>query len=357
MAGGIIVGSTGVAARMAALSGKDGLRSRLTRWVLTGLALLFVGLFILMPVANVFAQAFANGPAAYRAVFASPAPPARPKIPLGTSSVERRRMLKAYNEAVAAQASAERTWSAIRMTLSCAALVVPLNMVFGLAAAWSIGKFRFRGRSLLISIIDLPFSVSPVVAGLIFVLLFGRIGFFGTWAQSFRWPDFTSISWRGFGESWFPLAVAWREGIIFTPLATAMASAFVTFPFIARTLIPLMEAQGTEEEEAARMMGASGWQMFWRVTLPNIKWGLLYGVILCTARAMGEFGAVSVVSGGTDANDTIPLRVQKLWEGYKNQSAFALASVLACLAVVTLVVKAFMDWRTGRPGERNEATE
>ncbi len=193
---------------------------------------------------------------------------------------------------------------------------MPLNLVFGVAAAWAIAKFEFRGKSVLITLIDLPFSVSPVIAGLIFVLLFGVQGWFGPWLRE---HDIK---------------------IIFAVPGIVLATIFVTFPFVARELIPLMQAQGTEEEEAARVLGAGGWQIFWRVTLPNIKWGLLYGVILCNARAMGEFGAVSVVSGHIRGQtNTMPLHVEILYNEYKFAAAFAVASLLALLALVTLVLK------------------
>jgi sulfate transport system permease protein len=233
--------------------------------------------------------------------------------------------------------------------MGIAAVVVPLNIVFGLAAAWSVTKFRFKGRSLLITLIDLPFSVSPVIAGLIFVLLLGRSGVFGPWASNLTWPDPFSLHWRGFAQEWWPFAFTQSfTGIIFTPLAIALASIFVTFPFVARSLIPLMDSQGSDEEVAALSLGASGWRTFRTVTLPNVKWALLYGVILCTARVFGEFGAVSVVSGHTDANDTMPLRIEKLWNEYNNQAAFTVASLLALLAVVTLVVQVLVERKTGK---------
>jgi ABC-type sulfate transport system permease subunit len=323
------------------------------------------------------------------------------------------------------------------MTMGIAAVVVPLNMLFGIAAAWAVTKFRFKGRSLLVSVIDLPFSVSPVIAGLIFVLLFGAQGFLAAWSKAanavwaapavraapwvflsvlvawvlvrvgeglilgksrfpgvysrrakwgvrlgaialavagvlvwayatdhtrswaflnpteWRWPDPTSLYWRGFGGGhWWPLGAGeWREGVIFTPLAIVLASIFVTFPFVARSLIPLMQTQGVEAEQAALTLGASGWYTFRRVTLPSIKWGLLYGAILCTARALGEFGAVSVVSGHLDSNDTMPLRVEKLWQEYRMQPAFTVASLLALLAVVTLIVKGFIEWKTRKDND------
>jgi sulfate transport system permease protein len=286
----------------------------------------------------VFAQAFSKGVKAYVSTLHAPRVEGQEKLPLK----ERRALAKE-------QAQAEKTWSAIRMTLGVAAVVVPLNVVFGLAAAWAIGKFRFRGRSLLVSLIDLPFSVSPVVAGLVFVLLMGRQGFFGQWATGLQWPAPASVYWKGFSVGWWPLGAAhWHAGVIFTPLAAVLASVFVTFPFVARSLIPLMESQGNDAEEAAVTLGAGGFRTFWRVTLPNVKWGLLYGVVLCTARTMGEFGAVSVVSGHLDSNDTMPLRVEKLWNEYNTQAAFTVASLLTLLAVVTLVFKALAEWKAGR---------
>jgi sulfate transport system permease protein len=310
----------------------------LPRVILTLIAVAFLVLFVVAPAVNVFAQALSKGFGAYVSTFYAPKAQGQEKLPLK----ERRVLLKE-------QAQAEKTRAAIRMTLGVAAIVVPLNVVFGVAAAWAVSKFRFRGRSLLVSLIDLPFSVSPVVAGLVFVLLMGRQGFFGNWATNLRWPDPSSVYWRGFGESWWPLGAAtWQSGVIFTPLAAVLASIFVTFPFVARSLIPLMESQGTDAEEAAITLGAGGFRTFRKVTLPNIKWGLLYGVVLCTARTVGEFGAVSVVSGHLDSNDTVPLRVEKLWNEYNTQAAFAVASLLALLAVVTLALKTFAEWKAGR---------
>jgi sulfate transport system permease protein len=298
----------------------------------------FLALFVVVPAVNVFAQALSKGWDAYVSTLYAPKVQGQEKLPLP----ERRKLAKQ-------QAQAEKTWSAIRMTLGVAAVVVPLNAVFGVAAAWAIAKFRFRGRALLVSLIDLPFSVSPVVAGLVFVLLMGRQGLFGRCAMRAQWPDPLSLRWQGFGGGWWPLAFeSWQSGVIFTPLATVLASIFVTFPFVARSLIPLMESQGTDAEQAAVSLGASGFATFWRVTLPNIKWGLIYGVILCAARAMGEFGAVSVVSGHLDANDTMPLRVEKLWNEYNSQAAFTVASLLTLLAVVTLVLKTVAEWKAGR---------
>jgi len=213
-------------------------------------------------------------------------------------------------------------WSAIQLTLIAAAIAVPLNLVFGVAAAWAIAKYEFRGKSFLTTLVDLPFSVSPVVAGLVYVLLFGAQGWFGPWLQ------------------------AHDVKIIFAVPGIVLATVFVTFPFIARELIPLMQAQGNDEEQAAIVLGATGWQTFWHITLPNIKWGLIYGVILCNARAMGEFGAVSVVSGHIRGQtNTLPLHVEILYNEYQSVAAFAVASLLAILALVTLVIKSVAEWR------------
>ena len=257
------------------------------RWILTGIALLFLGVFIFMPLVVVFAEALRKGLAAYWDGLAQP--DAR---------------------------------SAIELTLIAAGIAVPLNVVFGIAAAWAIGKFEFWGKSLLITLIDLPFSVSPVVSGLIYVLLFGLQGVLGPWLAEHDLQ------------------------IIFAVPGIVLATIFVTFPFVARELIPLIQAQGQEEEEAALSLGASGWQTFWRVSLPNIKWGLIYGVILCNARAMGEFGAVSVVSGHIRGRtNTMPLHVEILYNEYQFAAAFAVASLLALLALATLVVKRIVEWR------------
>ena len=260
------------------------------RWVrntLIGIALAFVLLFLVLPLAAVFTEALRKGWGAY---------------------------VEALREPDA--------WSAIRLTLLTAAIAVPLNLVFGVAAAWCIAKYEFKGKAFLTTLVDLPFSVSPVVAGLMYVLLFGANGWIGPWLQE---HDIK---------------------IIFAVPGIVLATVFVTFPFIARELIPLMEAQGTEEEQAATVLGASGWQTFWYVTLPNIKWGLLYGVILCNARAMGEFGAVSVVSGHIRGQtNTIPLHVEILYNEYQSVAAFAVASLLALLALVTLVIKSVAEWR------------
>ena len=216
----------------------------------------------------------------------------------------------------------EHTLSALKLTLLASAIAVPLNLIFGVAAAWTIAKFEFRGKQLLTTLIDLPFSVSPVVAGLIYVLLFGAQGWFGPWLS------------------------AHDIQIIFAVPGIVLATSFVTFPFVARELIPLMEAQGKEEEEAAIVLGANGWQTFWHVTLPNVKWGLLYGVILCNARAMGEFGAVSVVSGHVRGQtNTLPLHVEILYNEYQFSAAFAVASLLAVLALITLIIKTWVESR------------
>jgi len=261
--------------------------SAAVRWTLIGIAVLFLALFIFLPLAIVFSQAFEKGVAVYWASLRTP-------------------------DALAA----------IRLTLLAAGIAVPLNLVFGVAAAWAIGKFEFVGKSLLITLIDLPFSVSPVVAGLIYVLLFGLQGVLGPWLARHDLQ------------------------IIFAVPGIVLATIFVTFPFVARELIPLLQAQGQEEEEAALALGASGWQTFFRVSLPNIKWGLLYGVILCNARAMGEFGAVSVVSGHIRGRtNTMPLHVEILYNEYQFSAAFAVASLLALLALATLVVKTLVEWR------------
>ena len=332
---GAIVANTFTSDRPSARFSGTALEGWVARLSLTLIAVAFLVLFVVVPAVNVFAQAFSKGWDAYVSVLYAPKVPGQEKLPLK----QRRALLKL-------QAQAEKTRAAIRMTLGVAVVVVPLNVAFGIAAAWAITKFRFRGRSLLVSLIDLPFSVSPVVAGLVFVLLMGRQGFFGQWAMNWQWPEPLSAYWKGFGDGWWPVGFSsWQSGVIFTPLATVLASVFVTFPFVARSLIPLMEAQGTDEEQAAVTLGAGGLRTFFKVTLPNIKWGLLYGVILCTARAMGEFGAVSVVSGHLDPNDTMPLRVEKLWNEYNTQAAFTVASLLALLAVVTLVVKSVVEWK------------
>ncbi|MDI4633558.1 sulfate ABC transporter permease subunit CysW [Pelomonas sp. V22] len=257
------------------------------RWTLLGLGLSFFALFLLLPLIAVFSEALRKG----------------------------------WDVYFAALVEADAV-SAMKLTLIAAAISVPVNLVFGVSAAWAIAKHDFRGKQLLITLIDLPFSVSPVVAGLVYVLLFGAQGWFGPWLQEHDWK------------------------IVFAVPGIVLATVFVTFPFIARELIPLMQAQGRDEEEAATVLGASGWQTFWRVTLPNVKWGLLYGVILCNARAMGEFGAVSVVSGHIRGQtNTLPLHVEILYNEYQFAAAFAVASLLALLALVTLVLKQFVEWR------------
>jgi sulfate/thiosulfate transport system permease protein len=257
---------------------------------LIAVALGFMGLFLVVPLIAVLSEALAKGWAAY---------------------------VSALREPMA--------FAALRLTLLTAAVAVPLNLVFGVAAAWAIAKFEFPGKNLLLTLIDLPFGVSPVISGIVFILLFGRQGLLGPWAS------------------------AHGLKIVFAVPGLILATIFVTFPFVARELIPLMQAEGREEEEAARVLGASGWQMFWRVTIPNIRWGLVYGVILCNARAMGEFGAVSVVSGHIRGRtNTLPLHVEILYNEYNFQAAFAAASVLAFLALVTLVVKTAVEWRTAR---------
>jgi sulfate/thiosulfate transport system permease protein len=257
------------------------------RWALILVALAFLTLFLFVPLVAVFTEALRKGWDTYREAVLDP-----------------------------------DALSAIRLTFIAAGIAVPLNLVFGVAAAWTIAKFDFRGKSILLSLIDLPFSVSPVIAGLIYVLLFGSQGWFGPWLMD---HDIK---------------------ILFAVPGIVLATVFVTFPFVARELIPLMQAQGSEEEEAALVLGASGWKTFFKVTLPNIKWGLLYGVILCNARAMGEFGAVSVVSGHIRGEtNTMPLQVEILYNEYNFTAAFAIASLLALLALVTLAVKTFIEWR------------
>jgi sulfate transport system permease protein len=279
------------------MSSTDLTRRRVTTteapWVrntLIALALVFLLLFLVLPLAAVFTEAFRKGLGPY---------------------------LEALREPDA--------WSAIRLTLITAAIAVPLNLVFGIAAAWCIAKYEFRGKAFLTTLVDLPFSVSPVVAGLIYVLVFGAQGWLGPWLAE---HDIK---------------------IIFAVPGIVLATIFVTFPFIARELIPLMQAQGNDEEQAAIVLGASGWQTFRKVTLPNIKWGLIYGVILCNARAMGEFGAVSVVSGHIRGQtNTMPLHVEILYNEYQSVAAFAVASLLALLALVTLVIKSVAEWKQER---------
>ena len=261
-----------------------------TRTVSIAVALVFLAVFLVLPLVSVFVQAFANGVGAYFSSLAEP-----------------------------------DTLAAIRLTLLVAAIAVPANLVFGVAAAWAIAKFEFKGKAFLITLIDLPFSVSPVISGLVYVLLFGSSSLLGPWLT------------------------AHGIQILFAVPGIVLATIFVTFPFIARELIPLMQEQGTADEEAALSLGATGWQTFWRVTLPNIRWGLLYGVLLCNARAMGEFGAVSVVSGHIRGlTNTMPLQVEILYNEYNFAAAFAVASLLALLALVTLVVKTFLEFRYAR---------
>jgi sulfate transport system permease protein len=269
----------------------------LVKWLVIAVSLTFFATFLLLPLLAVFAEALRKGFAVYWAALVEP-------------------------DAV----------SSMRLTLLAAAVSVPLNLVFGIAAAWAIAKHDFRGKQVLITLIDLPFSVSPVIAGLIYVLVFGAQGWFGPWLAE---HDIK---------------------IIFAVPGIVLATIFVTFPFVARELIPLMQAQGREEEEAALVLGATGWQTFFRVTLPNVKWGLLYGVILCNARAMGEFGAVSVVSGHIRGyTNTMPLHVEILYNEYNFTAAFAVASLLALLALVTLVIKTIIEWRAGWNSEPIEA--
>jgi sulfate transport system permease protein len=260
---------------------------RLARYGLIGTALCFVAMFLVLPLAAVFTEAMRNGPGEFLTVLADP-----------------------------------ETFSAIRLTLIVAGIAVPLNLVFGIAAAWAIAKFEFKGKAFLTTLIDLPFSVSPVISGMVFVLLFGSHSLIGPWLQS-----------HGIQ-------------ILFAVPGIVLATVFVTFPFVARELIPLMQEQGTSDEEAALSLGASGWQTFWHVTLPNIKWGLLYGVLLCNARAMGEFGAVSVVSGHIRGlTNTMPLQVEILYNEYNFVAAFAVATLLALLALVTLVLKSLLEMK------------
>lgn len=265
----------------------------MAKWTLISVAMLFCLVFLLLPLVNVFAQAFSKGWSGYWQAISHP-----------------------------------DAWAAMKLTLFIAAISVPLNVVFGLAAAWAIAKFEFRGKALLITLIDLPFSVSPVVAGLMFIVLFGLQGYFG---ESLREHNLQ---------------------IIFAVPGIILATVFITFPFVARELIPIMQAAGTDQEQAALTLGANGWQTFWHVTLPSVKWGLLYGIILCNARAMGEFGAVRVVSGNVAGKtQTMPLRVESLNDEFQGQAAFAVASLLAVLALVTLGFKTFLEWRQHREFE------
>jgi sulfate transport system permease protein len=261
--------------------------------LLTAIAVGFLALFLVVPLVAVFHQALEKGISAYLAALREP-----------------------------------MALSALRLTLLTAGVAVPLNLLFGVAAAWAIAKFDFPGKNALVTLIDLPFGVSPVISGMVFILLFGRQGILGPWAE------------------------AHGLKLVFSVPGLVLATLFVTFPFVARELIPLMQAEGTEEEEAARVLGASGWQLLWRVTVPNIKWGLLYGVILCNARAMGEFGAVSVVSGHIRGKtNTLPLHVEILYNEYNFQAAFAVASLLAFLALVTLVAKTLVEWQSSEARE------
>jgi sulfate transport system permease protein len=267
------------------------------KWLLIGVSLGFVLIFLLLPLVNVFAQALVKG---WQGYFKSLADP--------------------------------DTQAAIRLTALIAAITVPLNTVFGIAAAWAIAKFDFRGKALLNTFIDLPFAVSPVVVGLMYLLLFGLQGLLGGWL------DRHDIQ------------------IVFAVPGIVLATVFVTFPFVARELVPIMQAQGSDQEQAALTLGASGWKTFWYVTLPSVKWGLLYGIILCNARAMGEFGAVSVVSGHiTGKTDTMPLRIEKLYQDYNATAAFTVASLLALLALVTLGLKTFLEWKASREEARAQA--
>jgi sulfate transport system permease protein len=260
------------------------------KWTCILVTVAYLGLLLFVPLAAIFVEAFRKGIGAYFAAFQDP-----------------------------------DAWAAIKLTVIAAAIAVPLNTIFGIAAAWSIAKFDFRGKSLLITLIDLPFAVSPVVSGLIYVLVFGLQGWWGEWL------------------------IAHDIYIIFAVPGIVLATIFVTFPFVARELIPLMQDQGTDDEQAAITLGASGWQTFWKVTLPRIKWGLLYGIILCNARAMGEFGAVSVVSGHIRGEtNTLPLHVEILYNEYNFVGAFAMASLLAMLALVTLVIKTTLEWKLAR---------
>jgi sulfate/thiosulfate transport system permease protein len=262
-------------------------RPDLSRLLLIAVALVFLSLFLLLPLLTVFVQALSKGVAAYLVAVSDP-----------------------------------MAWTAVKLTLLVAAIAVPLNLVFGVAAAWAIAKFEFRGKSTLITLIDLPFAVSPVIAGLIFILLFGSHGWFGGYLRLHH------------------------IRVVFAVPGIVLATMFVTFPFIARELIPVMQAQGKDDEETALSLGATGWQTFWRVTLPNIRWGLMYGVLLSNARAMGEFGAVSVVSGHIRGlTNTMPLHVEILYNEYNYTAAFAVASLLALLALLTLAGKSFLEWR------------
>lgn len=273
--------------------------SAFAKWTLVAIALAFCLVFLLLPLVNVFVQAFAKGWDVYWHALTDP-----------------------------------DSWAAIRLTLIVAAICVPLNVLFGLAAAWAIAKFDFPGKTILITLIDLPFSVSPVVAGLMFIVLFGAQGFFGPWLME---HDLR---------------------IVFAVPGIVLATVFVTFPFVARELIPIMQATGSDQEQAALTLGANGWQTFWHVTLPSVKWGLIYGVILCNARAMGEYGAVRVVSANiVGETQTMPLRVESLNDQFQAPAAFAVASLLALLALGTLAIKTFLEWKQARDfGQAQKAT-
>lgn len=260
------------------------------RWTLIGIALLFLLLIVVLPLVCILIEAFKKGWEVYEAAVIDP-----------------------------------DALSALRLTLLITAIAVPLNTLFGIAAAWAISKFRFRGRNALITLIDIPFAVSPVISGLVYILLFGAQGFLGPWL------DEHNIQ------------------IVFALPGMVLATVFVTLPFVARELVPLMQAQGTQEEEAAVSLGARGWQIFWRVTLPNIKWGLLYGIVLCSARAMGEFGAVSVVSGHIRGEtNTLPLHIEILYNEYQFAAAFAVSSILVLLALIILILKSVLEWKMDR---------
>jgi sulfate/thiosulfate transport system permease protein len=287
---GTLSAMDGVATRVAAARIRNATtEAPWVRWTLIAVGLLFIAVILVLPLISVFMEALRGG--------------------VGT-----------FFKSIANR----DTWEAVRLTLLVAGIAVPLNVVFGLAAAWAIAKFDFRGKSLLVTLIDLPFSVSPVISGLIYVLLYGANGWFG------------------------PFLKEWDIKVIFNITGLVLATIFVTFPFVARELIPLMQEQGRDEEEAAISLGAGGWRTFWHVTLPNVAWGLLYGVLLCNARAMGEFGAVSVVSGHIRGlTNTMPLHVEILYNEYDFVGAFAVASLLAGLAIVTLVAKSLLEWRYG----------
>ncbi len=267
--------------------------SPFVKWLLISVALIFSVVFLLLPLVNVFAQALSKGFVYYVKALVHP-----------------------------------DSWAAMKLTLIVAAIAVPCNVVFGIAAAWAVAKFEFRGKSLLTTLIDLPFSVSPVVAGLMYVLLFGMQGYFGSWLNDHDLK------------------------IIYAVPGIVLATIFITFPFVARELIPVMQATGTTQEQAALTLGASGWKTFWYVTLPSVKWGLIYGIILCNARAMGEFGAVSVVSAGiVGMTETMPLQVERLYKEYNAVGAFAVASLLAMLALVTLGIKTWLEYRAQKEEE------